>query len=450
MGPSPPSRITSLRRTLNNPSVALLAVLVAIGLGATGAPVLQILRPFGSFYLALLQMFVLPFLLVTVPLSIRSAMCSGSVGPILRTLALWTVAALIVVAAISTLLPTIVFQFVVVDEGLLSRIGAFIGSSSNRVDLEFALDPDRAEALSLATSSMILDIVPSNIFAALANNDSLRVLVFAAVFGIALVVSEQSDEFSVFGALRHIQRVCVLVFDWLSLLVPIGIVALIAPQVAVMGTEILGVVAVFAGAFLAAAALLIGCAIAVISFSLRRSPARVAAALLKPVMLAAATTNTLVCIPLSLKVLQTDLDAPREPCEIFIPIGFAALRFGTMAYFTSATLFMATLAGRHFSPIELTWVALLSTAASFATLGSAGLAALTPLAAVLRSFGLSYELAVPLMIIVDPVANMIRTMVNVAVNCAIPVVAVNRGRQNVGRGLELARPAVLSALHTGD
>ena len=437
-----------LRRRLRNPSTAFLAVAVSVVLGATGAPVLQVLRPFGTFYLALLQMFVLPFLLATIPLSIRSAMRGGSVGPILKKLALWTVAAVLVVAAIATMLPTIVFHFVTVDEGLLARIGAFIGSSANRVDLEFALDPGRGEAVSLAALGTMNAIVPSNVFAALANNDSMGVLVFSAVFGIALVLLERSDDHVIFGALGHIQRVCVLVFDWLSLLVPLGIVALITPQIAMMGTEILGVVAVFAGAFFASAALLISLIIVVIALSLRRSPSRVATALLKPVMLAAATTNTLVCVPLSLEVLQKDLDAAKQPCEIFIPIGFAAFRFGTMAYFISATLFMATLAGEHFGPMELAWVAVLSTAASFATLGSTGLAALAPLAAVLRSFGLSYELAVPLMIIVDPVANMIRTMVNVAVNCAIPALAGSgRGRDE---DRETATLVVQSALVAGD
>ena len=45
---------------------------------------------------------------------------------------------------------------------------------------------------------------------------------------------------------------------------------------------------------------------------------------------------------------------------------------------------------------------------------------------MLRPFGLSYELAVPLMIIIDPIANMIRAMVNIAVNCAIPALAGGR------------------------
>jgi Na+/H+-dicarboxylate symporter len=163
-----------------------------------------------------------------------------------------------------------------------------------------------------------------------------------------------------------------------------------------------------------------------VAVSLRLSPVVVFASMLKPMMLGAATRNTLVCIPLALETLKDELKVAKEPCELFIPVGFATLRFGTILYFIIATLFMGMLLGRSFSTLDVIWVALLSTAASFATLGVTGLVALTPLATVLRPFGLSYELAVPLMIIIDPIANMIRVMVNVAVNCAIPALAGGR------------------------
>jgi Na+/H+-dicarboxylate symporter len=84
---------------------------------------------------------------------------------------------------------------------------------------------------------------------------------------------------------------------------------------------------------------------------------------------------------------------------------------------------MGTLLGRSFGIGEVILIAVLSVTASFATLGANGLAALAPLANVLRPFGLSYELAVPLMIIIEPIANMVRTMLNVAVNCLIPALA---------------------------
>jgi proton glutamate symport protein len=201
---------------------------------------------------------------------------------------------------------------------------------------------------------------------------------------------------------------------------------LIAPQVALMGSEIFSILAVFAYAFFAVSALVLTGVFLVVALSLRLSLGVVFASVLRPMMLGAATRNTLVCIPLALEIMKDELKVAKEPCDLFIPVGFATLRFGTILYFIIATLFMGTLLGRSFSTLDVIWVAVLSTAASFATLGVTGLAALTPLAAVLRPFGLSYEIAVPLMVIVDPIANMIRVMVNVAVNCAIPALAGGR------------------------
>lgn len=423
----PAFSILALSRAVNRPVITLAAVALALILGTMQAPFLQYLSPFGQLYIALLQICVLPFLLTTIPLAVRSAMTSGTVGHVLRLLAIWGAIAIAGVAVTAIIVPTVIFhQFFVIDDGTLARIGAFVGGSADRIDIEFALDPVRAGTLAAVAEGGLLAVVPTNIFASLASNDSMRVLVFAAIFGIAMVSTERPSEHSVFGSLRHIQRVCILIFDWFGLLVPIGIVALIAPQVAVMGSEIYVVLAMFGYAFFAVSASVLISAILAIALSLRLSPIFVFTSLLKPMMLGAATRNTLVCIPLALETTRDELRIAKAPCELFIPMGFATLRFGTILYFIIATLFMGTLLGRSFSTVDLIWVGLFSIAASFATLGVTGLAALTPLAAVLRPFGLSFELAVPLMIIIDPIANMIRVMVNVAVNCAIPAVAGGR------------------------
>ena len=107
------------------------------------------------------------------------------------------------------------------------------------------------------------------------------------------------------------------------------------------------------------------------------------------------------------------------------------MRFGTMVYFAIGTLFIGQLMGHTFTALEVVLVAALSIMASFATLGASGLAALAPIAAVLRPFGLSYELALPLLVIVDPIANMVRVMLNVALNCHIPVLAAGRESSDI-------------------
>jgi Na+/H+-dicarboxylate symporter len=250
--------------------------------------------------------------------------------------------------------------------------------------------------------------------------------VFAAIFGIAMVLTERESGQSTFGALRHIQAVCTLIFDWFGLLVPIGIVALVAPQIALLGPDALTVLTLFAYAFLSTTALLLLAALLLCAFALRVSPIRVLGALLKPVMLGTSTRNSLICIPLALETLKDDLKVKSEPCDLYVPIGFATIRFGTILYFVVATLFMGLLMGRHFSLIDLSFVAIFAIGASFATLGVGGLAALGPLAIVLRPFGLSYEVALPLMVVIDPLAEMVRTMLNVTINCMIPAVAGRR------------------------
>jgi Na+/H+-dicarboxylate symporter len=107
-----------------------------------------------------------------------------------------------------------------------------------------------------------------------------------------------------------------------------------------------------------------------------------------------------------------------------------------MVHFVTATLFIGYLLGRTFGAVDLVMIAAFSVTASFATIGISGLAGLAPLAAVLRPFGLSYELALPLMAIIDPIASMARAMVNVALNCQIPVLAA--GRKSVGAAVSAA------------
>jgi Na+/H+-dicarboxylate symporter len=167
----------------------------------------------------------------------------------------------------------------------------------------------------------------------------------------------------------------------------------------------------FAYPLLATSALLLLAAPTLCAFALHVSPASVFGALLRPVMLGASTRNSLICVPLALETLKNDLKVKNEPCDLYIPIGIATIRFGTILYFVIATLFMGTLMGRQFNLIDLGLLALFSVGASFATLGLSGL---------------SYEVAVPLMIIIDPLADMLRTMLNVAINCMIPTLAGGR------------------------
>ena len=410
----------ALSQSIYRPSITFAAIAIALALGATQFSFLQHLRPIGDFYVALLKICVLPFLLSTIPLAVRSAMVSGSAGGTLRSLVIWVVIAIAAVAIVTAGVTGLIFHYTSVDEQMIAKIGALVGQSADGLDVEFAINPSRDPQSTGSGDAGIFSVIPTNIFAALSSNDSVRVIIFAVIFGIGMVMTERQSGHSIFGALRHVQAVCITIFDWFSLLVPIGIVALIAPQVALLGPDAFTVLALFGYAFLATSLLLLSSAILISALSLRAAPSVVFAALLKPMTLGASTRNTLICIPIALEALKDNLKIRREICDLFVPLGFATIRFGTIVYFIVATVFMGTLMGRPFSLADFGLVAAFSIAASFATLGLNGLAALAPLAVVLRPFGLSYEVALPLMIIIDPLAELVRVMLNVAVNCMSP------------------------------
>jgi Na+/H+-dicarboxylate symporter len=418
--------LKALSRSINRPAIILTAIVLALVLGTMRLPFLQYLRPVGDFYIALLQICVLPFLLSTIPLAVRSAMASGSAPGVVKSLLLWLFITLVAVAAVAVIIPSLFFGYSSPDERMITNVGALLGRSAHSVDVEFAIDARHAAEIEAGAGVGIFALIPTNIFASLSSNDSVRVLVFAAIFGIGMVLTERESGHSIFDALRHIQEVCVLIFDWFSLLVPIGVVALVAPQVALLGADVFTALTFFAYPFLAAGALLLLAVPILCAFALRASRISVFGVLLKPLMLAASTRNSLICVPLALETLKNDFKVKNEPCDLYIPIGIATIRFGTILYFVIATLFIGSLMGRPFNLNDLGLLAVFSIGASFATIGLSGLPALAPLAIVLRPFGLSYEVAVPLMIIIDPLADMVRTMLNVGLNCMIPVLAGGR------------------------
>jgi Na+/H+-dicarboxylate symporter len=421
--------LAALSRSVNHPSITISAVFLGVWLGVMQFPFVKHLQPVGDFYVSLLQMFVLPFLLATIPLAVHSALTSGTGGEVVVRLAFWLIVTFVVVALVAVLVPTAIFHLMPLDQTISNRIGALFGASAHRVDLEFALNPEFAIETTRARESGLLDIIPSNVFSALASGNTLGAIVFATIFGAAMVMSERRSGAAIFGPLKHIQAVCILIFDLLNLLVPIGIVALIAPQVAFLGPDIYAILAPFAYAFLATSAVLLLMPIVVVSVWLRRDPRLVFAKMLRPLALAVATRNALVCAPAALETMKKELRARPEACDLFIPIGFAIVRFGPMIHFTTATLFIGYLLGLPFGMLDLVFVAAMSIVASFATIGISGIALLAPLAAVLRPFGLSYELALPLMVIVDPVVAMIRAMFNVGLNMQVPVLAAGREPQ---------------------
>ena len=169
--------LKALSNSINRPSITFAAIAIALALGAMQLPFLQYLRPIGDFYIALLKICVLPFLLSTIPLAVRSAMASGSAGGTVRSLVIWVIITSAVVAIVTVGVTGLTFQYTSVDDHMIAKIGALVGQSADGIDVEFAINPSRDSQNNSSGETGIFSVIPTNIFAALSSNDSVRVLI---------------------------------------------------------------------------------------------------------------------------------------------------------------------------------------------------------------------------------------------------------------------------------
>jgi proton glutamate symport protein len=424
------SKLTTdtLSRYLTKPQVTLSAIAIAIALGLSRFSLVESLRPIGDIYLSLLQMSVLPFLMAAIPLAMRSAFAQGNAGRLLAGVLAWLALFTCVIAMLGIITPLVAFALRPISSTTVAAVGGLVGETSRQIDIEFPMDVATASAATNGGTNWLVDFFPSNIFAALSSNQITSVLVFILIFGVGMAVVERRTGNSLSFELTHLHDVCLLIFEWLNLFVPFGIIALIAPQIAKLGSGVLLILAQFLILFAAMSVLVIGASIWLAARAIGAPVSRAFVAMMKPLTLVAATRNAIACTPLAVDVMTNELKVSRASCELFVPLGFAILRIGYVMHFAAATIFLGALVGRSFSISEMLLIGVLSAVASFGTIGLNGPAGLASFAAVLRPFALSYELALPILLVVDPIIGMLRAAVTVAVTCAVAALAGGRQR----------------------
>jgi Na+/H+-dicarboxylate symporter len=101
-----------------------------------------------------------------------------------------------------------------------------------------------------------------------------------------------------------------------------------------------------------------------------------------------------------------------------VPLSVSLLRIGPMIYYVCAAMFIGQLYGKPFGALELAIVVFASVLAGFASAGMSGLLTVSLVGLTCRYLGLPFEAAFILFLAVDPVCDMLRTLVLVLGNSA--------------------------------
>ena len=165
----------------------------------------------------------------------------------------------------------------------------------------------------------------------------------------------------------------------------------------------------------------------IISNRARVSPLAAITKLQETIILAITTRSSFACIPIAVSELTEKLKLDRSGTDLVMPLGTTICRIGAVPYFAIGTIFIAEVYG-----VELTWLSyaiiiLGSVAAGFASSGATGAMGVVLISIVAGPLNLPVEAAIALFIAVDPILDVIRTLVLVYGNCALTSIIIPRG-----------------------
>ncbi|MBL6903237.1 MAG: dicarboxylate/amino acid:cation symporter [SAR86 cluster bacterium] len=271
--------------------------------------------------------------------------------------------------------------------------------------------------------STILDIFPSNIIEAMANNQMLAIVFFSILFGLALSKTNHLT-----GNLSEAFEKLNTVFMQLVLMImsyaPIGVFCLIGKFVITDGLDI------FQEAFMYVV-LLISVLIfhAIVTYSIflkiftNLNPVIFFKKMRETAIFAFSTSSSAATIPVTLKTVTTDLGVNKNIASFVIPVGATINMDGTAIMQGMATVFIAQMSGIDLSIFQYMQVVLLAVVASVgaAAVPSAGTITLV---IILQQFGLPLE-AIGIILAVDRILDMIRTSVNVTGDATVACIVAH-------------------------
>jgi Na+/H+-dicarboxylate symporter len=372
----------------------------------------------GDIYVDLLKMIALPFMVSAVIFSLQRLFREGGSATLLKRVGVVFVAFFVATAILGAITMLIFKPGADLSAEEMQTFGQIVGSDLSSSDTVMALNGVDEPEKKVSFVQVLVSMVPSNIFSALATGDALKTLVFAMLFGFAVgrVPSRVSDGLT--QTLETIYNACQVLMRWLNYPLPIILFCMSAAQMAKTGVGPLQAMAQFVLAFAVASLLVLAIAAVIIWKRSNATFTETLSALEAPFALALATRSSPTCMPSMIESLADKLGFARTRVELVVPLGISLLRIGPVVYYVAATIFIAQLYGKTLGPSEIAVVLSASILAGFASAGMTGLLTVSLIGLTCSYLGLPFEAAFILFVAVDPICDMLRTLVNVIGNSA--------------------------------
>jgi proton glutamate symport protein len=358
------------------------------------------LRPFSTVFLRLIKSIVAPLIFATLVVGIAGHGDLKQVGRM-------GVKAIVYFEVVTTI--ALIIGLVVVNV-IKPGVGATLHAAEGMGDLV---------AKKQTFGDVLTHVFPQSFFEAAAKGEVLQVVVFTLIFSIALaMVAKEKREI----ILQFCDSLAETMFKFTNIVMkyaPVGVAAAIAVTVGNKGLSVLINLGLLVVSLYVALTIFVVFVFGGVALMARIPIRRFLNAVKEPALIAFSTSSSEAALPKAMLAMEA-FGVPRRIVSFVIPTGYSFNLDGSSLYLSLAAVFVAQAAGIDLS-VGQQCVIVLTLMLTSKGVAGVSRAALVVLAGTLASFGLPLE-GVAVLLGVDQLMDMGRTMVNVVGNCLATVV----------------------------
>ena len=409
--------INKLKTFLTSPWTILGSILIGVITGVYTPHFISNFESVGGIYIMLLKVVVLPFLFATILVGVINLLQKEGSQAMIKKIIIGFLASMFLSAVIGV--GTVVITGSEMTPEKKTQLGSLVNNKSDSgSELNITLSEPMPTTPQADPMALAQKFIPENIFATLDRGESLKIVIFCLIFGIALGNLQSEGQRILVNVFQSIQQASISIFKFLNYGLPFALLAMIGAQVAKVGVGIFGTMVEFIVQQTIGGLLVIAAGTIVIWMRAGGSIKNVLHETKETLIVAISSRSSLACIPYAQEALHR-LKFDRGSVELTVPLSFTVNRIGSIVYYAIATVFIANIYDAPLGVTGLLVVLFGSILAGLASAGTTGILTVATVAVVCDLLKLPSEAVLVLLIAVDPLMDMIRTASHVHGNVAV-------------------------------
>ena len=354
-----------------------------------------------SIFLSLIYMIIVPLIFTSIVIAITSLGSPDKLKTLGLGVGVYFVISTIIAITVAVLLVSVVSPGSLLDISVLTE-SFDLSEEEVKVKEGFALDD---------IPNAVANIIPRNPVSSYLEGQMLSILIFAMIVGLSMAALPRESVKPLLDVLESIQKITIHILLFSMKIVPFAVFGLIVGMVSKVGIGSMVGMGAYMGTVVLGLGIMVLVYMLILKFVAKRSITSTFSKMRNPQTLAFSTGSSMATMPITLKTADDDLKIDPRVSKFVIPFGTTVNMDGTALYQVIAVFFLAQLFSIELSLISVLVIIVTTLLASIGTPAIPG-AGVIVLSTILVTVGIP-PIGIILLISVDRILDMTRTMVNV-------------------------------------